>query len=168
MNSSSIQNHQPHLESVLGPLSEEDDFKIRSMFLEIDAMLLGLARSFGKEQAGWEGTGLELTWIRSGQMDISSSVGAVENGSCVEYCVALRPSWYFGERSTITTWEIELSIDADCGHRVDCGGMHCVHEESAHAKSPMEAAKALHSATMELQRLAADHPINYWLKLASE
>ncbi len=88
METSSLQKNRPHLEAVLGPLSSEDDAKIRAIFDDVDAVLLGIARHFNRDRAGWEGTGLELTSMASGQVAISSHVGAcVDDGKCVDFCL---------------------------------------------------------------------------------
>jgi hypothetical protein len=59
MQTSSLRKNRPHLESVLGPLSVEDDSRVRGLLDEVDGVLLELARHFGQDRAGWEGTGLE-------------------------------------------------------------------------------------------------------------
>jgi hypothetical protein len=114
METSSLQKNRPHLEAVLGPLSAEDDAKIRGIFAEADMLLLEIAHHFHHDRAGWEGTGLELTWAASGQVSISSNVGArVEDGKCVDFCVELRPSWYYGDCSPTLMSEVETEIYAD-------------------------------------------------------
>jgi len=91
---------------VLGPLSSEDEASIRAILTEVDGGL-ELARHFGRNRAGWEGTGLELTWMPSGQLDISSFVEAGISGSeCVAFSIELRPSWYFNARSSLLTWRL--------------------------------------------------------------
>jgi hypothetical protein len=168
MQSASLQKYQPHLESVLGPLTEEDDSKIRSIFREIDGVLLEIAHHFGHNRAGWEGTGLELTWTKSGQTAISSNVGASnEEGECVDFCVELRPSWYFSEKAALLKWDVESSVEADCLHSVDHAHMHTVNEVLVRIDSPIDAALALLEASRELQRLAVV-PLGYWLELASD
>jgi hypothetical protein len=128
METSSLQKNRPHLEAVLGPLSSEDDAKIRGIFAEADMLLLEISHHFHHDRAGWEGTGLELAWAASGQVSISSNVSArVEDGKCVDFCVELRPSWYYGDRSPSLMWEVETEIYADCQHAVDHGSMDLVH-----------------------------------------
>jgi len=117
MEVSSLQKNRPHLESVLGPLSPEDNFEIRKILDEVDNVLLEIAAYFGHDRAGWEGTGLELTWIQSGQAAISSSVGASNlAGESVDFRIELRPSWYFGEKLSKLGFDVELSVSADCRH----------------------------------------------------
>jgi hypothetical protein len=169
METSSLRKNRPHLEAVLGPLSAQDDKGVRAIFDEVDGVLLDIARHFGGDRAGWEGTGLELTWAQSGQVEISSYVGAGIDGSkCVDFCIELRPSWYFGERSSTTTWEIATAIQADCQHAVDHRSMHTVHEDSARALTALEAAAALHAAVRELLRLATEFPLEHWLRRAGD
>ena len=168
METSSLKKNQPHLESVFGPLSEEDNSKIRTILDEVDVILLEIARHFGHDRAGWEGTGLELNWMQSGQTAIGSNVGASnQKGDCVDFCLELRPSWYFGEKSPLLKWEIESAVEADCLHSVDHAHMHTVNEVSVRMDSPIEAALALLEASRELQRLA-DVPLERWLELVAD
>ena len=169
MNTSSLQKNRPHLETVLGPLSSEDDAKIRAIFAEADMLLLEIAHHFHHDRAGWEGTGLELTWAASGQVSISSNVGArVQDGKCVDFGVELRPSWYYGDRSPSLMWEVETEIYADCQHAVDHGSMDLVHETSTRIANSKEAAAALLSQVRELLALATDFSLAHWLALASD
>jgi hypothetical protein len=169
METSSLQKNRPHLEAVLGPLSSEDDAKIRAIFDDIDAVLLGIARHFNRDRGGWEGTGLELTLMPSGQAAISSHVGACVDGEkCVDFCIELHPSWYYGERSPTLTWEVETEIYADCQHAVDHPSMERVHETSTRITSSVDAAAAMLTAFRELLRLATDFSFEHWLSLASD
>lgn len=164
METSSLRKNRPHLEAVLGPLSAQDDKTVRAIFDEVDGILLEIARHFGRDRAGWEGTGLELTWMASGQVDISSHVGAcIDGNKCVDFCIELRPSWYFGERSSTTTWEIATAIEADC----HCS-RHTVHGGSTRAPTASEAAAALRAAVRELLRLATGFPLEHWLQRAGD
>jgi len=166
---SSLRKNQPHLEAVLGPLSAQDDASIRAIFDDVDGVLHELARYFGRDGAGWEGAGLELSWMPSGQLDISSHVCAGIDGSKrVDFCIELRPSWYFGEKSSTLSWEIETVIWADCQHSVDHHSMEDVHESSLRAATALEAATALREASRELLRLGTSFPLEHWLKLASD
>jgi hypothetical protein len=169
MEPSSLRKNRPHLEAVLGPLSAQDDASVRAIFDEVDGGLLEIARHFGGDRAGWEGTGLELTWMASGQVDISSHVGAcIDSNKCVTFCIELQPSWYFGERTSTMTWEIVTEIEADCQHAVYCRSMHSVHRTSARALTVLEAASALHAAVRELLRLATEFPLEHWLQRAGD
>ena len=169
MERSSLQKNRPHLDAVLGPLSAEDDSKIRTILSEVDTVLLEIAHHFGRDRAGWEGTGLELTWMQSGQVAISSHVGAFsQKRGCIDFCLELRPSWYFGEKSSVLMWDIEASVEADCGHTVDHSHMHTVHEVSVRKKSAVEATLELKTAVRELQRLATEFSIEHWLALSSD
>jgi hypothetical protein len=169
MQTSSLRNNRPHLESVLGTLSQQDDASVRAMFDEIDGVLLKIARHFGRDGAGWEGTGLELTWMPSGQVDISSHVSCCIDGQkCVDFCIELQPSWYFGERSSPTVWEIATSIEADCQHAVDHRCMHTVHKTSARALTALDAANTLRAAAIEMHRLATQFPLEHWLQRAGD
>lgn len=164
METSSLRKHRPHLESVLGPISPQEDASLQAIFDEVDGILLEIARHFGLDRAGWEGTGLELTWMQSGQVDISSHVSAcIQGNKCVDFCIELRPSWFFGEKTATTTWEIAATIFAD---DQNAAGMHAVHKESAHALSALEAAAALRVAVHKLLRLATEFPLEHWLRRA--
>lgn len=169
MKSSSLSKNQPHLESVFGALSVEDDSKIRSILKNADDVLLEIANHFGRDRAGWEGTGLELTWMESGQVAISSFVGAcTARGGCVDFTIDLQPSWYYGEKASTLSWNIESGIQADCGHFDDHGGMDQVHEVIATTKTPIEAAIEVLNAVQELRRLATTFPLEHWLEMSSD
>ena len=169
METSSLQKNRPHLEGVFGPLSASIDSRIREILSEVDEILLEIAHHFGRERAGWEGSGLELSWMESGQLAISSYVGTcTQKGGCIDFCLELRPSWYFGERSSVLTWDVESTVEADCQHTVDHAHMHTVHEVSVRVESAIEAALALCSAARELQRLASEVPLEHWLELSSD
>ena len=163
-----MQKNRPHLEAVFGPLASEDDAKIRAIFDEVDVVLLEIAHHYHLDRAGWEGTGLELTLMVSGQVSISSHVGACVGKECVDFCLELRPSWYFGERSPTLTWQVVTEIYADCRHAVDHCSMDTVRETSARIASSVEAAAALLTAARALQKLATDFPLEHWLELASD
>lgn len=167
MQVSSLQKNRPHLESVLGPLSDEEDSKIRTLLSEVDGVLLEIAHHFGSEGAGSEGTGLELAWIPSGQVYISSYVGTSTKRACIEFGIELWPSWAYGNRTSTLTWNIETTVRADCQHRVDHGGMDVVHEVSVRVESALEAALALQSASHDLRNLALAFPLEHWEELAS-
>lgn len=169
METSSLKNNRPHLEAVLGPLSPEDDASIRAIFDEVDTVLLEIARHFNRDRAGWEGTGLELTFMVSGQVAISSYVGACIDGEkCVDFGIELLPSWYCGERSPTLTWEVTTEICADCHHSQYHGSMHTVHETSTRLVSAVEAAAGLLTASRELLKLATNFSLEHWLVLASD
>jgi hypothetical protein len=169
METSSLRKNRPHLEAVLGPLSAQDNASVRTLLDEVDGVLIQIARHVGRDGAGWEGTGLELTWAASGQVAISSHVGACADGSkCIEFCIELRPSWFYGEGSSTLTWEVETEIYADCQHAVDHGGMDTVHEASARSVTALEAAASLLRAARELLRHATDFPLEHWLWLAAD
>lgn len=169
MEVASLEKYQPYLGSVFGALSERDTSEIRAIFKEVDRVLLDISGHFGRNRAGWEGTGLELTWSQSGQTGISSNVGAsTKTGDCVDFCLELRPSWHFGEMSEVLTWDIETSIEADCKHTIDCAHMHTVDETVVRVETAIGSAKELLSAVRRLRSQAIDHPLEYWLELASD
>jgi len=169
METSSLRNNRPHLEAVLGPLSADDDANIRAIFDEVDGILLDIARHFHRDTAGWKGTGLELTWMASGQVEISSHVSAciVDGKECVDLCITLQPSWYFGERSSTLTWAIETEIVASCRHVIQ-HTMKTVYETFFRATSALAAAAALRTAVQDLQLQATNFPVEHWLELASD
>jgi hypothetical protein len=164
METCSLHIHRPHLEGVLGPLSEANDAFIRNLFGEADGALLRLAEHFGRNRAGWEGTGLELSTYPHGQLSIGSNVeGFLDKSSCVAFCIELRPSWCHGLRSPVLTWEIELNIDADC----DGPSMITVYGFCQKATSAVEAATVLRAAAFELLALGTGKTLEHWLHLAS-
>jgi len=67
METSSLKNNQPHLESVFGPLSEEDDSRIRTILEEVDAILLEIAHHSRPGRMGkhWAGTKMDAIWADS-------------------------------------------------------------------------------------------------------
>jgi hypothetical protein len=168
--SSSIKKTNPRLQSVFGLLSPSDDIEIRRLLGNTDELLLEFAHFFGKDHAGWEGTGLDLVWYPSGQIEISSNVGAGSDGAhMVDFIVSLYPTWFYGEFPLEEEWKITAEIEADCQHKVDCGHMHRVYElPSVISKNPIEAVTALHNITAELIQLGKEKPIEYWLQLAAE
>lgn len=159
---------RPRLGAVFGPLTAEQDAEIRAILREVDEKLLALARHFGRERAGWEGTGLDLCRFPSGQVNLSSFVETFDSGSrCVSFGVLLRPAWSQGELSGEPAWDIEASIDADCEHEPNHRSMHLVHEVPAtRATSPEDAALTLRATVEALVRLAQEKPIETWLRLA--
>src|SRR5262249_7301283 len=127
------------------------------------------ANHFHRDCAGWEGTGLELCWTESGQVSISSHVGATLAGAkCVDFLVELRPSWYFGQRSPMLTWDVDTEIYADCHHAMDHSSMDLVHETSTRFGSAVEAARGLLNAARELSSLAMNFSLEHWIELASD
>ena len=133
-------------------------------------MLLELAKFFGSNRAGWEGTGLDLTWLPSGQIEIGSFVETGLDGDHrISFIVSLQPTWFYGDFPTEQGWEIKAEIDADCQHKVYCGNMHCVYElPSIICTQPVDAAIALRNMTTDLIQLGKNKSIEYWLQLASD
>jgi hypothetical protein len=168
--SSSIARLRPRLQSVFGLLSLDDDTEIREILSQTDGILLDLAQCFASSRAGWEDTGLDLVWLPSGQIEISSFVGTGLDGShCVDFVVSLTPVWARGGFPVEPGWEIEAVIQADCQHKIDHRCMHLVHELPAVRKTnPIDAAIALRDMTGELLRLGKDKPITFWLLLAGD
>ena len=170
--SASISKKNPKLESVLGPITSEEDAAIRKIFQRCDEILLGLAQYFGHERAGWDGTGLELIMMDLGQVSISSFVETCHDGSsskCVSFCVELRPSWSLGDLTGERSWEVEAEVYADCQHKVDHGSMDLVHEiTAARASTPIDAARNLLTTVENIAELAKNTTINEWLKLATD
>jgi len=167
---SSIKKIKPRLQSVFGILTQSDDAEIRSILQSADEMLLGFAKFLGSKRAGWEGTGFELAWLPSGQIEIGSFVETELNGEhCVSFTVSLQPTWFYSDFPTEPGWEIEAKIYTDCQHKVNCGNMHCVYEfPPVTAKRPVEAVRALRDMTERLIRLGREKPIEYWLQLAGD
>jgi hypothetical protein len=167
---SSIAKEQPRLQAVFGLLSAADDDHIRSIFRQTDLSLLELAHHFGRQRAGWKGTGLELVWFPSGQIEISSFVGAALDGShCVDFLVSLTPTWVYTDFPSELAWDIEAQIQADCQHVIDHRGMHLVHKvPTRHERTPIDAAVTLHDMTAALLVLGKSTPLEHWLQLAGD
>jgi hypothetical protein len=167
---SSIKKTNPRLQSVFGLVTPSDDAKIRKVLSDIDELLLEFAEFFGSNRAGWEGTGLELTWFPSGQIDISSFVETGLDGDhCVSFVISLQPTWFYSDFPTEQEWKIEAQIHADCQHKIYCGNMHCVYElPSITRTDPINAVIALRDMTAELIKLGKEKPLEYWLQLAGD
>lgn len=168
METSSLKKNQPFLESVFGSLSVEEDAEIRTIFEKADAILLQIAARFGHNSTGWEGSGLELTWMKSGQTSISGNVSTISNDICVDFSIDLMPSWYNGTRSSTLSWNIEKSVSVDCNHSVDHGHMHRVFRTKIEADSPIKAAQTLFTETQALSQLTIETPLSHWAELASD
>jgi hypothetical protein len=167
---SSIARLKPRLQSVFGQLTINEDAKIRPILAKTDQLLLDLAGHFSSQRAGWEGTGLELTWALSGYIDISSFVEAGLDGEhIVSFGVSLTPGWCQNDFPMEPFWEIDASIDADCQHKVYCGSMHQVYRfPEIRRKTPVDSVLALLDITEQLVQLGKEKPIEYWLKLAGD
>jgi hypothetical protein len=167
---SSLKKLNPRLQPIFGILSESDDAEIRKILSSADEMLLEFAKFFGSNRAGWEGTGLELVWGSSGQIDISSFVETgIDGDHCVSFVVSLQPAWYYGDFPKEQGWNIEAEIYADCQHKAYCGNMHRVYElPTVTCNNPTDSALALRNITAELIRLGKEEPIEYWLQLAGD
>ena len=158
------------MQSVFGILTPSDDIEIRKILDKTDELLLEFARFLGQNHAGWEGTGLDLIWYPSGQIEISSFVGTGSDGDhMVDFIVSLYPTWFYDEFPLEQGWKIEAEVEADCQHKVYCGHMHCVYElPSVISENPIGAVTALHNITAELIQLGKEKPLEYWLQLAGE
>ena len=166
----SLAKHHPHLEGVFGPLTPKDDRALRATFAEIDEELLALASHLGQRGAGGQGTGLELVWKQSGQLSIASCVGATRNSIAADFCVELRPAWFYGPPTTGDAgWDVEATIQVDCQHSPDHGGMDLVWERGdIRRRTPAEAAAELLGAAGELRRQGTDYPLEHWQSLTRD
>lgn len=164
----SLAKRRSRLEGVFGPITEEVNASLRFIFKQVDTVLLELASHHGRTRAGWEGTGLELTLFPSGQLEISSDVGTNDGqGNSVVFMVGLRPAWFHGTSSGEPGWDVEATIDADCRHDKDHGGMDSVFRgEVVHTTDPEESARALLDAAVEIHRLGTTMPLSFWLDKA--
>jgi hypothetical protein len=167
---SSLAKEQPRLQAVFGLLSAADDDHIRSIFRQTDANLLELARHFGIQRAGWEGSGLELVWGPSGYVGISSYVGTGLDGShCVDFLLELTPTWVSDTFPNEAAWEIEAFIQADCQHQINHRCMEVVHMLPTRREStPIGAALALKDMAAELLSIGTTTPLKHWLQLAGD
>jgi hypothetical protein len=155
---------RPKLEAVFGPLTGADDIRLRQILVEADVDLIAIAAHFGRERAGWKGTGLELEWYPSGQLCLSSFVDAADSPGSVDFCVELRPAWFYGEQTGEPGWDIEASIQADCHHDRGHRGVDAIWTRvTPTVSSPIEAVRDLAEATRELRSLAVARPLSHWL-----
>jgi hypothetical protein len=168
--SSSIKKLNPRLQSVFGILSMSDDTEIREVLSSIDETLMEFAKLLGANRAGWEGTGLDLIWYTSGQIEISSFIETgIDSNHCVSFILSLQPTWFYGDFLSQQEWEIQAEIYADCQHKVYCGNMHRVYElPSVTSTRPIDSVIALRKMAIELMQLGKKKPLEYWLKLAGE
>jgi hypothetical protein len=166
----SLAKQRPRLEGVFGPLTEDADASLRGIFARVDDTLMSIASHFGTSRAGHEGTGLKLVLLPSGQLFISGDVGTSDgHGKVVEFMVELRPSWVHGVRSGELGWDVEATIDADCQHTNDHGGMDTVFSgRVAHTNDPEESARSLLDAAAQLLQLATTRPVSSWLDRARD
>ena len=168
--SSPIKRLNPRLQSVFGLLTPSDDTEIRNILNKVDDLLLEFAQYFGSNRAGCEGTGLDLTWFPSGQIEISSFVETGIDGSHrVDFIVSLHPTWSYGDFPAEQAWEIEAEIHADCQHKVNHECMHLVFELPVVTKTrPIDSVAELRNMTAELIQLGKEKPLEYWLQLAGD
>ena len=156
----SLARDHPRIESVFGPLTDDEDATLRSFFAEVDRELQGLA-----EDVRGGTKGLEVIWSRLGQVQVFGDVAA----RGVSFDVGLYPTWCFGNRSGEPGWGIEASIDADCQHSVDHESMDTVWDRGdVEMSTPEAAVRELVEAARQLHRLACEHPLEYWQALAKD
>ena len=167
---SSIEKEQPRLHAVFGLLSAADDDHIRTIFRQTNEYILALARHFGLQRAGWEGSGLELVWGSSGHVDISSFVSTgLDSSQCVDFLISLTPTWVYSDFPSEAAWEIEAQVQADCQHLISHHCMHFVHELPTRRESkPISAALALREIAAELLSAGTKTPLEHWLQLAGD
>ena len=164
MQTVSLAKERPHLEGVFGPLNKARDTHIRALLSQVDIVLLQLARHFGRERAGHEGTGLELNWYPSGQVAIGSYVETGDGEShAAAFSLDLWPSWGHEDPSDVAAWIVEATIDVDCQHNTYHESMETVYSRApGRFRTPEDAAQELLAAAAELTALVTDHPIEYW------
>jgi hypothetical protein len=167
---SSLARLSPKLQSIFGLINSSDDAKIRTILNNIDGMLLDFAKCLGVNRAGWEGTGLDLIWFPSGQVNISSFIGAgIKGSSLVDFVISLQPTWSRINFPIEPAWMIEAEIYADCQHKIDHESMHLVFQLPIVTKThPIDAVIELRNVTAELIKLGKEKPLEYWLQLASD
>lgn len=167
---SSLKNLDPKLQAIFGILSKSNDAEIRKILNSTDEKLLGFAKFIGSNRAGWEGTGLELVWFPSGQIEISSFVETgIDSGNCVSFIVSLQPTWCYDNFPNGQEWKIEAEIYADCQHKTRCASMHLVYKlPSVICKHPVDSALALFNITEELIQLGKEKPLEHWFRLAGD
>ena len=101
MQTASLAKYHPRLQGIFGPLSKPRLEYIWQVLTQIDVELLRLAAHFGHNSAGWEKTGLELSWAQSGQLFLGSFVGTTDPEShAADFVVELWPSWCTMNRGT--------------------------------------------------------------------
>jgi hypothetical protein len=158
----SITGEGPRLEGVLGPMAPAEEADVRRRVVEAGTRLAELARQL-RGRVGWHNQGLELEWMASGQLSITTAVEVVDRDkNAIAFIIQLRPGWYFGELGDRASWVVELSIEADCLHAVDHKAMETVYDSEIVAHSPTEAAETLAREVDRLIELATAHPLEHW------
>jgi hypothetical protein len=158
----------PRLEGVLGPLTPANEAQVRSVLLAASRRLVDLGRALGG-RAGWHGGGLELEWVRSGQLSIGCAVEAWDaDGHAVAFSVELRPGWFYGVPQEEPRWIVALGIDVDCQHSTDHETMEPVFATETAASSAPDAAAALARAVDQLVEQATTNPVEYWTAQARD
>lgn len=152
----------PKLNGVFGWISSEDEKSIRSNLLTTGSRIAEAGRML-RSRNGSHASGLELQWLPSGQLAIATSIGIGEPESRVEFCLELRPGWYFEADKDCATWVVEVSIQADGPSRY---GMETVHSSETITRSQWEAVETLALEADRLIGLATEHPAEHWLSQA--
>ncbi len=158
----------PRLEPVLGPLPADEERDLRARLLAAGQVLLGLAQRIGG-RVGWHNQGLELEWMPSGQLSITSYVATLDpDKNAVTFSVQLRPGWYFGEAHDPPSWVIETSVEADCLHSVDHQAMETVYQQEITTHSPRDAVMTLVQEVQRLVGTATEHPVDHWTDMTRD
>lgn len=136
----------PSLKEIFGPLSEEDDKKIRLCIVEINNRLKECASSVG-ERVHWKDSGLELEATRTRQVSISTSIPAyLDDGTTISFNSDLYTNEYYGQDHDQIVWKIESSVHID-DLRFPNSGLDRIEQEIIEAKSPFDAIQALKKST---------------------
>ncbi len=156
----------PLLEGILGFLDGEAEVSLRAQLLAAGELLVQTATEQGS-QVVWQGKGLELAWYPSGQLSIS---GCIErrggDGRIVAFTAELRPSWFYGVHQSEPSWEVEVSVESDCGADHVCDTPNTVHREVRSVVSPGQAVSALADAVHAIYEFA-NGPLDGWLTQAT-
>jgi hypothetical protein len=135
-----------------------------------DDLLDAISRHLGNESTS------HLLVVQTGKQTmihgIADACAGGDGSKCVQFLIELVRGSYddqTGEWRDTPDWTIDASIDADCQHIVDHGGLEPVHDlPSERAVDPVEAARAFHRATKEIVRSGRQEPLEHWLRLVSE
>src|ERR1700720_4199455 len=108
-----------------------EEASLRAILSEVDDELLRLARHFGRDRAGFEGTGLDLQWLRSGQLVLRSDVATGDRDAhaaapAPAFLLTLCPPWTHETAAGLAEWIIEATIELACQHTDDHGSMETV------------------------------------------
>lgn len=159
-------DERPFLESVLGPMTANNELAVRASLLRSSAML----RDFANHLDGAihsRSEGLRVDWLQSGQVNISGYATLTIAGTePADLWVELTPAWYNGDRQQDLAWDVEVALLLQCQHRDD-HGQQTVNQRTARAFTPLDAATLLEEYTAGLVEWVRAFTIDEWRGLVA-